>query len=673
MNLQRPHRPSRPLPRHPLALAGLMLAASALAACGDDEVSTGGASTSGASTSGDTTGASATTPTETSVDPPTTTAPTSDPTTAGPTSDPGTDTATATTAGPSTDTATDTATSTTTASTGQVSASDTDTGGSTSGSSSTGDEPCAQGTILCEGNTAKVCDGLGGFESEEACPKACAPDLGCTECVPNAGQCNGPIAQKCKPDGSGFEDSFCDEVQGVQCDANAGECVGACAPKTLGNSYIGCQYYPVVTPNVVSDTFTFAVVVSNVSNEDADITITKGGNAVVDIIVPKNTVEVIPLPWVPVLKNTGSSRFVLDGAYRLRSTQPVTVYQYNPLEYQKNNNFTYTNDASLLMPTNVWGDDSFVVTRNTLNGLPGVYTVIGQEDNTTVTLQPSATGQKVVAGGGVAANGTGVVMIGEGDVLQVLSGVGVVDPQKGDNSDLTGTRVLSDKPVMVHGSHACTYVPYTVLACDHLEETNLPFVNLAKEYLVTTPLVKAPNQNPTLKARIVRIIATTDGTTITYDPPQNGAPAALAKVGDYAELSTDKDFKITANFKIAVSEYMIGQSGGGGAGDPAMTIGVPIEQYRSSYSFHAPTNYESSFANITAPAGTNVTIDGQPVAGFQPIGGTGFSGVRVQLSNAGDGDHTITGDKAFGVQVYGYGQYTSYWYPGGLDLNLIPQ
>jgi hypothetical protein len=473
--------------------------------------------------------------------------------------------------------------------------------------------------------------------------------------------------------GTGFQDTFCDEVQGVMCDPNAGECVGACAPDTLGTSYIGCQYYPIVTPNVVGDNFSFAVVVSNVSNADANITITRGGQAVANIVVPKNTVKVIPLPWVPGLKSTGASRFVPDGAYRVRSTQPVTVYQYNPLEYQKNGAFSYTNDASLLMPTNVWGDDTIVVTRNTLNGLPGVYSVIGQADNTKVTLTPSATGKIVVAGGGVAANGTGVVVLGEGDVLQVLSGVGGGEPNGPDNSDLTGTRVVSDKPVMVLGSHACTYVPYNILACDHLEEINLPFANLAKEYLVTTPLVKAPNQNPTLKARIVRVIATTDATTLTYDPPQNGAPAALAKAGDYAEFSTDKDFKITANFKIAVSEYMIGQSGGGGAGDPAMTIGVPIEQYRSNYSFHAPTNYESSFANITAPAGAVINIDGQAVGGFMAIGGTGFGGVRVQLSNAGDGDHTITGDKAFGVQVYGYGQYTCYWYPGGLDLNLIPQ
>ncbi|MFY0539500.1 IgGFc-binding protein [Nannocystis pusilla] len=138
----------------------------------------------------------------------------------------------------------------------------------------------------------------------------------------------------------------------------------------------------------------------------------------------------------------------------------------------------------------------------------------------------------------------------------------------------------------------------------------------------------------------------------------------MAKAGDYAEFATDKDFKISADFKIVVSEYFTG--GNGGDGDPAMTIAVPIEHYRTHYSFHAPTNYTSNFVNIIAPTDAKITIDGQPVAGFQPIGVTGYSTARVQLSNAGDGDHTITGDKAFGVQVYGYGSNTSYWYPGGL-------
>lgn len=47
---------------------------------------------------------------------------------------------------------------------------------------------------------------------------------------------------------------------------------------------------------------------------------------------------------------------------------------------------------------------------------------------------------------------------------------------------------------------------------------------------------------------------------------------------------------------------------------------------------------------------------------------------RVLLGNgpAGDGNHSMSANDPFGITVYGYGQYTSYWYAGGLDLNDIP-
>jgi hypothetical protein len=45
----------------------------------------------------------------------------------------------------------------------------------------------------------------------------------------------------------------------------------------------------------------------------------------------------------------------------------------------------------------------------------------------------------------------------------------------------------------------------------------------------------------------------------------------------------------------------------------------------------------------------------------------------VKLSNAGDGNHTVNSDQKVGISVYGVLNYGSYWYPGGLDLNVIPQ
>lgn len=44
---------------------------------------------------------------------------------------------------------------------------------------------------------------------------------------------------------------------------------------------------------------------------------------------------------------------------------------------------------------------------------------------------------------------------------------------------------------------------------------------------------------------------------------------------------------------------------------------------------------------------------------------------RLALEGKDDGDHLLTSPQPFGVQVYGYGQYTSYWYPGGLNLDPL--
>jgi hypothetical protein len=120
---------------------------------------------------------------------------------------------------------------------------------------------------------------------------------------------------------------------------------------------------------------------------------------------------------------------------------------------------------------------------------------------------------------------------------------------------------------------------------------------------------------------------------------------------------------------------MEGQDAGGGTGDPAMTLAVPVEQFRTEYLFHAPTNYESNYVDVTAPVGATVMLDGAPLS-FAPIGTTGYALSRVYPLTAGpnnDGNHSIQGNMAFGITVYGYGQYTSYWYPGGLDLNTIIQ
>jgi IgGFc binding protein len=557
-------------------------------------------------------------------------------------------------------------------------------GGATSTGTGTGGTPCAVGTIECMGTTKQVCDGNGGFTGVVDCAtmnQVCAPNLGCVNCIPGTGTCNGNVGTYCLQDGTGNATETCDSVQGTTCNPSTGRCDGPCGLVALGKSYIGCDYFPTVTANMVDDsTFHFAVAVSNTTALPANVTVTQGVATIANVMVPAASVQVIQLPWNTTLKGPYSpfviafpaSVLVKQGAYRLRSTQPVTVYQFNPIEYTLNGQFSYTNDASLLLPVTAWTGTYRTVARHHFFATSGFYAITAKDDNTVVTVLAGANGVKVKGGvPGINGNGNGSVTLNAGDVAEIVTNGA---NNANDPNDVTGTLVTATNPVQVIAGHQCVYIPDDVAACDHLEESMFPYETLATDYIVTAPLIPTGGMTP--KVEMVRVVATQDNTTLTYDPPQAGAPGAIAKAGGWIELADNPNhFKISANNPILVAQYMEGQEAGGGSGDPAMTLAVTTSQFRSSYLFHAPVNYESSYVNIVAPTGAAVTLDGQavPAGSFQTIGGSGYSVSLQSISNAGNGNHNITSPMPFGISVYGYGQYTSYWYPGGSDLTVLHQ
>ena len=386
------------------------------------------------------------------------------------------------------------------------------------------------------------------------------------------------------------------------------------------------------------------------------IIITQGDAMIVDTVVPANDVELITLPWVAALtKGTGPSKLTVDGAYRLRSDRPIVVYQYNPLQS------TTTNDASLLLPTNAWGDSVMVATWPHWTSQPAFYSVVAHEDGTTVTLTPPAGGASVQAGGGVMANGSGVVMLDNSDVLQVVT----------QSGDLTGSLVTADKPIQVIGGHKCTNVPANITACDHLEEALFPTQTLADEYIVVPP---ARHDNINMpKAQMVRVIAIENNTSVTFTPDQ-GANQMLVNAGDFIQLSlSTAAFKVEGDKPLLVLQYMVGQSAGFGTSDPAMVQAVTPKQFRNNYLFFAAPSWTANFVDIIAPDNATVSVDGVQVGNWVVIPGSGHSYTHVQLSNAGDGTHTVTSNQKVGISVYGVQNAGSYWYPGGLDLEINPQ
>lgn len=198
-----------------------------------------------------------------------------------------------------------------------------------------------------------------------------------------------------------------------------------------------------------------------------------------------------------------------------------------------------------------------------------------------------------------------------------------------------------------------------------------PIETLAKEYVVVPP-VQVPNNN-LAKAQMVRVIASEDDTELVFEPNQ-GVNTMLNNAGDFVELpTTTAAFKVSSEKKIMVAQYMVGQNAGYGTSDPSMLLTVPAEQYRTEYLFFAETNWVENFVDIIAPDGATVSVDGANVNGWSQVGNTGFSVAHVKLNNGGGGTHSVQANQKVGISVYGVQSAGSYWFPGGLDLNLIPQ
>jgi hypothetical protein len=484
----------------------------------------------------------------------------------------------------------------------------------------------------------------------------------------------------CNATGTGYQDVTCDPVEGSTCDAGTGLCTGPCAPQAIGQSYIGCEYFPTVTGNPVANQYHFAVAVANTTANMVQVTIEDGALTQPDVfMVAPHSVKVETLPWQTTLKLcTGTvsndcvgaetdGALVPKGAYHLRSTAPVTVYEFNPLEYTMGDptNNSFTNDASLLLPTNAWRGEYYTANWQAIGGVnSSEFAVTAWQDNTTVTITTKAS---TPAAGGAPAFTAGTaqqVMLNAGEVLELTTRSG----------DLTGSLVTSDKPVQVISGHYCADVPETAGYCDHLEESMFSVDALGTKYVVTAPAVTT---SPNGKIEYVRIIGTHANTTLTYDPPQAGAPTTIANPGDFVEIpNTVASFQVSADHKIIVAQYMEGSSTTpDNTGDPSLALAVPVEQFRSSYLFHAPTNYTTNYVDVVAPMGDVVMLDGKPLT-LKAIGGNNnWALARVTPLDNGpgnDGNHAITGTMPFGITVYGYGQDTSYWYAGGLDLADIP-
>lgn len=529
----------------------------------------------------------------------------------------------------------------------------------------------------------------------------------------DAGPCTG--VGSCSADGksvldcSGAVVTSCSAAQ--TCDPTTLTCVTGCQAAANARGSTGCDFFAVNMEQYVAN-LCFAVYVVNGSATPAHLSVDYQGNALSTASftrIPSGTGAQLSFnPYDPVSGLAPGQAAVLflagsagsaapcpvatavpvgsqlagtavGTSFHITSDAPVSAFEVNPW----GGGAAGTTGSSLLLPTSAWGTNYLLTSAGTSTaaGNPSLDLVASQ-DNTQVTLLPSAT----IAGGGTvmpgAANTPMTVTLNKGQTLQLSQA-----------ADLTGSLVQADHPIGVLAGNVCLQQPAGTFYCDHAEQMLPPVSALGHEYVAAMFRPRATGDQA-----FWRLVGAVDGTLLTYASPPLGAPTSLS-AGQVVEFPTDQPFTVQsqdAAHPFFLFAMMTGSAWSGlapqmGYGDPEFVMAVPVQQFDTSYWFMAdPTFPENDVVVVRSQnaQGTfdDVTLDCAGVlTGWQTIGTAQWT--RVDLlrhdfqpqGNCSAGAHHLASASPFSASIWGWGtpettSYTanvSYGYPAGMKVRDV--
>ena len=245
--------------------------------------------------------------------------------------------------------------------------------------------------------------------------------------------------------------------------------------------------------------------------------------------------------------------------------------------------------------------------------------------------------------------------------------------------DLTGTRIVSNKPLTVISGHECANVPASQSYCEHIAEHIPPTSTWGKKFLLVPFGGRSVGQ-------YYKVVASMDETSFTLACNSTPNILLLPTAGSFEEFFTTSDAycSLISDKSVLVSQLGIGGSMDG-IGDPIISIVPPVTHYTNYFSFSSVNVSSFDIHQISVSVLSesfqpgNIRLDGLPIAAnwntIYNSEGT-IVGYGCHVSVAGGSVHTVRHDKGsakLAVMVYGFSSSVSSGYGYLAGLSFIPE
>ena len=304
--------------------------------------------------------------------------------------------------------------------------------------------------------------------------------------------------------------------------------------------------------------------------------------------------------------------------------------------------------------------------------------LVGCEDDTTITITPT---QTVSIPTDPQSSSSSLQSVASGSDHQItLNKMQTLLIAK-SSTDLTGSKIVSNKPLTVISGHECGNVPSTQTYCEHLAEHIPPTSTWGQEFL----LVPFGGRNV---GQYYKIISSQSATTVVRRCNSVTSTQTLTSAGSFFTFFTSSTTycSVVANKPVLVSQLGIG-GGTDSIGDPIISILPSLDQYTNRYSFFSLNTTDFNIHQISVSVlaqyyqPSSIRVDGQPIScswtAIYNSGGT-IVGYGCHRSVTGGTTHVVNHNNPDGklaVVVYGWNSEArrGYGYIAGLKLNAINQ
>jgi hypothetical protein len=358
---------------------------------------------------------------------------------------------------------------------------------------------------------------------------------------------------------------------------------------------------------------------------------------------------------------------------QVQSTSPIVCYG---MDYKR-----WSADAFCALPEEYSGTEYRVMSYGSSSGgvdggaASGEFAVAAFQDNTVVTIQPTALTPNGTTGG-VSESFT----LQQGECIQVQADtIGRGNPNA--YLDLTGSIVRSNHPVAVYGGHVKTEIPdFWVRPADKYVDRDMlleamPPTSAWGYSFVLEPVGLDSTHAFGPDGDLMRVLSL-DSSNVML----NGRPWVTLTAGQFADtLITGPTLVASVGPRsgpLLVAEMEHSSYAYAGNGDPFMAIVPPMEQTYNNYTFFLPPDTNFRYQSVIIAADTNcqsaVSIDGNPisVSEFTPVpGSANRRAFSIAEHGLPPGVHTVTtssiSQQAFTILGYGVGFANAYGYAAG--------